>query len=103
MDLRRWTGVRFVSRAPTKSGENVELTELELALLRYFASNENRVIPRGVLLEEVWGVSAKTNTRTVDNFLVRLRRLFEEDPARPKLFVTVRGVGYRFVPPDRSE
>ncbi len=83
--------------AVLEGGERVELTELEIALLRYFAANENRVVSRGQLLEEVWGVSARTNTRTVDNFLVRLRRLFEEDPARPQRFLTVRGVGYRFV------
>ncbi len=76
----------------------LDVTELELRLLRFFIDNQNKAIARQTLLSEVWHVSGANNTRTVDNFLVRLRRLFEQDPARPAHFLTVRGIGYRFVP-----
>lgn len=89
--------VDFGTHLAKTNHETVELTDLELRLLRYFVENVNRVVSRSELLKDVWDVSPKTNTRTVDNFIVRLRRLFEVDPAKPKHFVTVRGVGYRFV------
>ena len=73
-----------------------ELTDLELRLLKFFVAHEGRAIAREELLEKVWNLSPATHTRTVDNFLVRLRRLFEPDPANPRHFLTVRGVGYRF-------
>ncbi len=73
-----------------------ELTALEARLLRFFFEREGQVISRNQLLTEVWGISPNTNTRTVDNFMVRLRRLFEADPSRPRHFVTIRGIGYRF-------
>ncbi len=76
----------------------VTMTALELRLLRYFIDHAGEAISREKLLQEVWGLSAQTHTRTVDNFLVRLRRLFEEDASTPQHFLTVRGVGYRFVP-----
>ena len=76
----------------------VELTDLELRLLRFFLERPNLVVSRQDLLRDVWNLSPNTNTRTVDNFLVRLRRIFELDPAEPQHFLTIRGVGYRFVP-----
>lgn len=85
---------RHVIRA---RGREFNPTELELKLLRFFVSNENRVVSREELLENVWEVSRRVETRTVDNFIVRLRRVFEPDPAHPRHFVTVRGVGYRFI------
>ncbi len=90
--------VNFVTHQVTVRGNSVSLTALELRLLRYFFERPNEVIAREDLLTGVWEVSSQTNTRTVDNFLVRLRRTFELDPARPQHFLTVRGVGYRFVP-----
>lgn len=77
--------------------ECIELTALEFRLLQFFIAHENQAIRREDLLERVWEVSASNTTRTVDNFIVRLRRIFEEDPSNPKHFLTVRGVGYRFV------
>lgn len=77
-------------------GQPIDITDLELRLLRYFIEHQDKAISRQTLLQDVWQVSGTNNTRTVDNFLVRLRRLFEEDPARPVHFLTVRGVGYRF-------
>jgi len=77
--------------------QRLRLTSMEMKLLRYFVENEGLVITRGQLLEHVWGMRTEPTTRTVDNFIVRLRRYFEEDPARPKYFLSVRGAGYRFV------
>ncbi len=82
-------------RATTASGI-VDLTERELMLVRFFAENEGRVLSRGELLERVWGYTFDTATRTLDTFVHRLRRHFEEDPHHPRHFHTVRGVGYRF-------
>lgn len=78
-------------------GESVRLTTLELKLLRYFIEHEGSVVTRGELLEEVWGLPHTITTRTVDNFIVNLRKYFEADPARPRHFLSVRGAGYRFV------
>jgi two-component system alkaline phosphatase synthesis response regulator PhoP len=72
------------------------LTEREAMLIRFFAENEGRVLTRGELLERVWGYTFDTATRTLDTFVHRLRRYFEEDPRFPRHFHTVRGVGYRF-------
>jgi len=74
------------------------LTLMEADLLRYFFRNRGRVISRKQILEEVWGLHEDTDTRAIDNFIVRLRRYLEEDPAHPKRLLTVRGVGYRFEP-----
>ncbi|MEL6181914.1 MAG: response regulator transcription factor, partial [Myxococcota bacterium] len=80
------------------TGDRQELTDLELRLLQFFIAHQGRAVAREELLENVWNLSPNTHTRTVDNFLVRLRRLFEPDPANPRHFLTVRGVGYRFEP-----
>lgn len=79
------------------AGEPVRLTHTEMKLLRYFVENEGSVVTRAELLEHVWGMSHVPTTRTVDNFIVNLRKYFEEDPAKPKHFLSVRGTGYRFV------
>jgi two-component system OmpR family response regulator len=78
-------------------GEPVRLTQLEMSLLRYFVEHAGRVIPRSELLENVWGMPGTLNTRAVDQFIRRLRKTFEPDPARPRHFLTIRDVGYRFV------
>jgi two-component system OmpR family response regulator len=77
--------------------EPVRMTQLEISLLRYFVENEGRVIPRGELLEKVWGMSGNVNTRAPDQFIRRLRKMFEADPARPRHFLTIRDAGYRFI------
>jgi two-component system, OmpR family, alkaline phosphatase synthesis response regulator PhoP len=82
-------------RARTAQGE-IDLTDLEVKMLSLFFQKEGEAVPRSVLLERVWGYSSETETRTLDNFLVRLRKYFEPDPANPIYFQTVRGVGYRF-------
>ena len=83
-------------RAWSVRGE-ISLTDLEVRMLRCFFEREGEVLERAELLEAVWGISPETETRTLDNFLVRLRKYFEADPANPAHFLTVRGRGYRFV------
>jgi two-component system, OmpR family, alkaline phosphatase synthesis response regulator PhoP len=73
------------------------LTLMEANLLRYLLKHEGKVVSRKAMLEEVWGVREDTDTRPIDNFIVRLRRYLEDDPANPRHLLTVRGVGYRFV------
>ncbi|RMG16016.1 MAG: DNA-binding response regulator [Deltaproteobacteria bacterium] len=94
--------VDFESHEVVVRGRPVKLTALELDLLRYFTANPGRVIGREELLEKVWRLRNYETTRTVDNFVGRLRRHFERDPKHPRYFVSVRGAGYKFVPP-RSE
>ena len=76
----------------------IHLTVMEADLLRYLTQNPDRVVSRKSILEDVWRVHEDTDTRAIDNFIVRLRRYLEPDPARPAHLLTVRGVGYRFVP-----
>jgi DNA-binding response OmpR family regulator len=78
------------------NGTTTRLTLMEAELLRHLVRNRGRVVPRKAILEEVWGLREDTDTRAIDNFIVRLRRYLEDDPARPKHLLTVRGVGYRF-------
>jgi DNA-binding response OmpR family regulator len=88
----------------TVGSEPVRMTQLEIKLLRYFVENEGRLIPRRELLEHVWGVPGNLNTRAPDQFIRRLRKALEPDPARPRHFLTLRDAGYRFVAePDAGE
>ena len=78
------------------NGNTTHLTVMEAELLRHLVRNRGRVVSRKSILEEVWGLREDTDTRAIDNFIVRLRRYLEDDPSRPKHLQTVRGVGYRF-------
>jgi two-component system, OmpR family, alkaline phosphatase synthesis response regulator PhoP len=89
--------IDFTTFEVSVRGEPVRLTQLEMTLLRYFIENENRVIPRRELLENVWGMPGTLNTRAPDQFIRRLRKTFEPDPARPCHFLTIRDAGYRFI------
>jgi two-component system, OmpR family, alkaline phosphatase synthesis response regulator PhoP len=81
-----------------RSGEKpVRLTNLEMKLLRYLVEHEGTVSSRSDLLKRVWGMARAPATRTVDTFMLNLRKYFEADPARPVHFLSVRGMGYRFV------
>lgn len=80
-----------------REGVSIALTVMEANLLKYLLEREGRTVPRKELLESVWGVREDTDTRAVDNFIVRLRKYLEEEPARPRYLLTVRGVGYKFV------
>ena len=84
-------------KAKTSSGE-IRITPLEGMLLRYLTSNPSRIVTRRELLENVWRSTSDIETRTVDNFLMRLRKYFEPDPSRPIYFRSVRGAGYFFSP-----
>ena len=78
-------------------GETVHLTAMEADLLRYLIRSEGRVVSRKEMLQDLWGLHEDTDTRAIDNFVVRLRRYLELEPTKPKHLVTVRGVGYRFL------
>jgi DNA-binding response OmpR family regulator len=78
-------------------GEVFPLTLMETNLLRYLIQHQGDAVSRKKILEEVWGLHEDTDTRAIDNFIVRLRRYMREDPAHPRHLLTVRGVGYRFV------
>jgi DNA-binding response OmpR family regulator len=73
------------------------LTRMEAALLRYLVDHEGKPVARKTILDRVWNVHEDTDTRAIDNFIVRLRRYIEDEPARPRHLQTVRGIGYRFV------
>ena len=75
----------------------MSLTLMEASLLRYLVEHEGRPVSRKTILEKVWGVREDTDTRAIDNFIVRLRRYLEDEPSSPRHLQTVRGVGYRFV------
>jgi DNA-binding response OmpR family regulator len=78
--------------------KTVHLTLMEAELLRYLLDHPSKIVARKELLENVWHVKEDTDTRAIDNFIVRLRRYLEPDPSKPTHLLTVRGVGYRFVP-----
>jgi DNA-binding response OmpR family regulator len=85
-------------RLELRVGERtLPLTLMEANLLRYLIAHEGKAVSRKAMLEDVWGVHEDTDTRAIDNFIVRLRRYIEREPASPQHLLTVRGVGYRFV------
>jgi DNA-binding response OmpR family regulator len=85
-------------------GTKTQLTLMEAEFLRHLIRNAGKIVSRKSILEEVWGLHEDTDTRAIDNFVVRLRRYIEKDPANPRHLLTVRGVGYRFVAePESSE
>ena len=77
--------------------QTIRLTLMEAQLLRYLIIHAGNVVSRKAILEDVWGLNEDTDTRAIDNFIVRLRKYLEDDPAKPQHLLTVRGVGYRFV------
>jgi two-component system OmpR family response regulator len=94
--------VNFETFDVTVGDEPLRLTSTEIKLLRYFVENEGKVVTRSQLLEDVWEMSHSPTTRTVDNFIVNLRKYFEINPARPRHFLSVRGAGYRFVSEEKQ-
>jgi len=77
--------------------QTVQLTLMEAELLRYLIDHEGKIVSRSAILEQVWGLREDTDTRAIDNFIVRLRKYLEDEPSHPRHLLTVRGVGYRFV------
>ena len=94
----RRTHHHFASLQLTTPDKTIRLTLMESDLLRYLVLNQGRIISRKELLEQVWRVHEDTDTRAIDNFMVRLRRYIEDNPAEPVFLETVRGIGYRFLP-----
>jgi DNA-binding response OmpR family regulator len=80
------------------NGATIQLTLMEAKLLRHLIRSKGNPVSRKSILEDVWGLHEDTDTRAIDNFIVRLRRYIEKDPSKPKHLTTVRGVGYRFIP-----
>ena len=76
--------------------EEIQLSPKEGMLLKLLLEHENEVVSRDMILEKVWGVDIYPSTRTIDNFIVKLRKFFEEDPKHPKFIHSIRGVGYKF-------
>jgi two-component system, OmpR family, alkaline phosphatase synthesis response regulator PhoP len=79
------------------ASQTIRLTLMEMELLRYLITHKGKVVSRKSILEDVWGLNEETDTRAIDNFIVRLRKYIEDDPSKPTRLLTVRGVGYRFV------
>jgi DNA-binding response OmpR family regulator len=85
------------------NGNTIQLTLMEAELLRHLIRNQGRIVSRKSILEEVWGLHEDTDTRAIDNFIVRLRRYIEDNPSEPRHLLTVRGVGYRFIAEPEKE
>jgi DNA-binding response OmpR family regulator len=90
--------VDLTRRVVTRKGEDLKLTRAEYNLLTYFIQNPDRALTRDMILNSVWGYESFPNTRTVDAHVVRLRQKLEPDAGTPQHFLTVHGVGYRFLP-----
>jgi DNA-binding response OmpR family regulator len=95
--------IDFAALQLTTPDKIIRLTLMEADLLRYLVLNQGRIISRKELLEQVWRVHEDTDTRAIDNFMVRLRRYIEDNPAEPVFLETVRGIGYRFLPRNSAE
>ena len=89
--------IRFDTLELIAPNRTTHLTLMEADLLRHFTEREGQIVSRKQILEEVWRVHEDTDTRAIDNFIVRLRRYIEDDPSDPHHLITVRGVGYRFL------
>jgi two-component system alkaline phosphatase synthesis response regulator PhoP len=92
--------VNFLTYEATTNGRTVRLTEKECMLMKLLVERRNQVVSREEILERVWGYRFSTSSRTIDNFIVRLRRYFEKNPKDPQFIHSVRGVGYRLSLPD---
>jgi two-component system alkaline phosphatase synthesis response regulator PhoP len=90
--------VNFLTFEARARERTINLTEKECMLIKLLAERKNQVVSREEILERVWGYRFSTSSRTIDNFIVRLRKYFEKDPKNPRFIHSVRGVGYRFTP-----
>ena len=89
--------IDFANLELRSDGETIHLTMMEIKLLRYLIDHEGQTVSRSTILEDVWGLQEDTDTRAIDNFIVRLRKYLEDQPNDPQIVKTVRGVGYKFV------
>ena len=90
--------IDFTAMQVRARGESHPLTLMECELLRYLVRNAGHPVSRAAILEDVWNLQEGTDTRAIDNFIVRLRRYIEDRPSSPRFLLTVRGVGYKFNP-----
>jgi DNA-binding response OmpR family regulator len=90
--------VDFANLQLRGGGQVFQLTLMEAELLRYLIRNNGKPVSRKAILQNVWNLHEDTDTRAIDNFIVRLRRYIEKEPSKPRHLVTVRGLGYQFVP-----
>jgi len=99
-DVFRFDGktVDFAKLELRTGAKVFQLTVMEIDLLRYLIRNSGRPVSRKAILEDVWNLREDTDTRAIDNFVVRLRRYIEDEPSKPRHLITVRGLGYQFVP-----
>lgn len=81
----------------SKNGQEFDVSSKEVQIMQLFFSSEGQVVSRDVLLEEIWGVSSNTTTRTLDQFILKIRRKIEDDPSNPKHLLTIHREGYRFI------
>ncbi len=93
--------IDFTNLELRSGDETIHLTLMEIRLLRYLVDHAGSPVSRKTILEDVWGLQEDTDTRAIDNFIVRLRKYLEDDPANPTIVRTVRGVGYKFVFPNQ--
>ncbi len=98
-DLYAFDGrtIQFDTLQLVAPNRTTQLTLMEADLLRYFVDHQGEIVPRKDILERVWRLHEDTDTRAIDNFIVRLRRYIEDDPSAPRHLLTVRGIGYRFL------
>lgn len=90
--------IDFDSYTASKKGKSVALTSKDFEILRYLWQHQQQVISRDDLLKHVWGYDESISSRTVDNFIVKLRKNIEKDPSRPNHIVTIHGTGYKLIP-----
>lgn len=89
--------VDFASYTATRAGETLSLTPKEMDILKYLWQHRNKTVNRDELLTKVWGYDESISTRTVDNFILKLRQKIEDDPAQPRHIITIHGIGYKLV------
>jgi DNA-binding response OmpR family regulator len=89
--------VDFTSYTATREGASVDLTAKEFDILKFLWDRRNQNVTRDQLLTNVWGYDEPLSTRTVDNFILRLRQKLEDDPAHPRIILTIHGIGYKLV------
>jgi len=90
--------VNFSKFEAIEGNKNIELSHREFEVLKYLWEHENQIVSRDDLMNEVWGTGEMTTTRTVDNFILKLRQTIEQNPSHPKHIITVHGIGYKYIP-----
>jgi len=95
--------IHFDNLSAKAGDQTIQLTAHEAMLLKYLSNNPNRVISREELLQEVWNISSEVETRTVDNFIARLRKYFEAEPTHPRHIKSIRGAGYLFAIDEKAK